>query len=177
MLMEEFRIISDFPKYEVSSYGRIRDIKKKITVKFNKNPDGYYIFKRKRVNRLVALAFISNPLNKPIVDHMDRLRTNNMVANLRWATIAENNINQYRNNNGSSGMKGVYYDKEMKLYFVRFPYNEFGSRYGKSFVSLDDAIIDRVEQMLLRYKDFVCHDEIFDYCQAVIRKGVNSMLL
>ena len=33
------------------------------------------------------------------------------------------------------------------------------------------------QQMLLRYKDFVCHDAIFDYCQAVIRKGVNSTLL
>ncbi len=132
--------------------------------------------KGKRVNRLVAMAFILNPLNKPIVDHMDRLRTNNFVGNLRWATISENNVNQYSINK-SSGKRGIHYTSELGLYFVSLPCDKIGSRYIKSFVSLDDAIIDRVEQMLLRYKDFVCHDEIYDYCQAVIRKGVNAMLL
>lgn len=55
--MEVFRIINDVPKYEVSSYGRIRDIKTKCIVQFHTKPDGYYMFKGKRVNRLVALAF------------------------------------------------------------------------------------------------------------------------
>ena len=41
--MEVFRMIKDMPKYKVSSYGRIRDIKTKCVVKYSLTPDGYYI--------------------------------------------------------------------------------------------------------------------------------------
>ena len=41
--MEVCRIINDMPKYEVSSYGSIRDIKTKCVVKYSLTPDGYYI--------------------------------------------------------------------------------------------------------------------------------------
>lgn len=36
-----------------------------------------------RVHRLIAAAFISNPNNYPIVDHVDRNRSNNCIENLR----------------------------------------------------------------------------------------------
>lgn len=41
------------------------------------------------VSRLVALAFIDNPLNKPNVIHMDGNQSNNAVDNLQWATREE----------------------------------------------------------------------------------------
>jgi hypothetical protein len=45
-------------------------------------------------HRLTAITFIPNPDNKPIVDHIDRSKQNNMVNNLRWATIVESNRNR-----------------------------------------------------------------------------------
>lgn len=44
----------------------------------------------RRINRLVAKAFISNPKCKPIAHHKNHDKTKNTVANLAWATHSEN---------------------------------------------------------------------------------------
>jgi hypothetical protein len=42
------------------------------------------------VHRLVALAYLPNPLNLPEVNHKDFDVTNNNLENLEWVTISEN---------------------------------------------------------------------------------------
>lgn len=44
----------------------------------------------RRINRLVANAFIPNPEGKPIAHHKNHDKTKNTVANLAWATHSEN---------------------------------------------------------------------------------------
>lgn len=52
------------------------------------NKDG--VATTRAVHRLVAETFIPNPENKPCIDHINTIKTDNRVANLRWASYREN---------------------------------------------------------------------------------------
>lgn len=88
-------------KYIVSNMGRVARITKMKGLHYLKgqlNHKGYLrvnlIKKHKyhsfRVHRLVGLAFIPNPLNKPQINHKDGNKLNNRVDNLEWVTNEEN---------------------------------------------------------------------------------------
>lgn len=51
-------------------------------------------------HRVIAVALIPNPDNKPEIDHIDHVRTNNSLNNLRWVTHKENMANRYGNGAG-----------------------------------------------------------------------------
>lgn len=43
-----------------------------------------------RLHRLIAEAFIPNPQNKQFIDHINTIKTDNRIENLRWVTRSEN---------------------------------------------------------------------------------------
>lgn len=94
-------------KYQISNLGRIlmlglysdgRSYKRRIKkTRFNK--DGYEYanltdwngnVKTFKIHRLVATHFIPNPNNYPCVDHIDTVKANNKLDNLRWCTYVMN---------------------------------------------------------------------------------------
>lgn len=100
----------------------------------------YNQFPRKmvKVHRLVALTLLENKENKKAVDHIDNNKSNNKLDNLRFATNQENNRNTGLNQNNTSSVKGVTYNKHAKKWCAFVKVNDKRKHLGY-FRDLEDA--------------------------------------
>ncbi len=98
-MIEEWKIIQNYKNYSVSNFGNIKSNKTNKLLKPNFNKQNYAyvwvknndnVWKRVRINRLVAQEFIPNPENKPCINHLDYNPSNNRVDNLEWDTTFTN---------------------------------------------------------------------------------------
>lgn len=113
--LEEWRDIAEFEgQYMISNYGRVLS-KSRIKVKPTKWGDVPYRVKAKimaqskdrmgyptvslaigkrtitkKIHRLIGMAFIHNPDNKPEINHLNCIKANSVLWNLEWCTHAEN---------------------------------------------------------------------------------------
>ena len=150
---EKWKSIEGYDFYEVSDYGKVRNIDTGRILKASVDTHGYYkvnlnIFGKvatKRIHRLVADAFIDNPENKTHVDHIDNNPLNNHVSNLRFATNKENQQNSKISKRNTSGVKGVCYHKGNKKWQAQITIDGIRIHLG-NFDNIEDAKQARIQR-------------------------------
>ena len=123
-----WKTIEEMKNYEISEYGEIRNKKTGKLLKLNPDKDGYFRVclsennhhVTRIVHRLVAQAFIENPLKKETVNHIDGNKQNNHISNLEWATVTEQNRHALKTGlrnmkNDGCSKKVAQYDMKMNL--------------------------------------------------------------
>ena len=112
-MIEEYKQIKEFPNYEVSNFGNIKNIKKDKLMSLYPKNNGYIAVKLSKngksfeckVHRLVALEFVDNPNNLPFINHKDEIKSNNYSDNLEWCDSLYNNTYGTRCFRQSESMK------------------------------------------------------------------------
>lgn len=143
IINENWKRIEGYPHYFISDTGQVRreefySPKGRFMRSMNMNTsdhDGYKMVsimndngsKSFLVHRLVGLAFIPNPDDKPMINHLDENTSNNNVCNLEWATAKENN------DWGTRKERAI----KSSINNPKRDYLELGKKFSKSIYSID----------------------------------------
>lgn len=163
--MEQWKDIKGFEGvYQVSDLGNVKSLKrfvsnghalievkeKLLTKKLTKK--GYLSvtfrhydhFSTPLIHRLVAIAFVPNPDNKPQVNHKNGIKINNSKHNLEWSSSMENCCHRELLNLKTSSFTGVHWDKKDRKWkaYIQF---ESKQKYLGSFDDELSAYNARVE--------------------------------
>lgn len=96
---EEWRAVVGYEGlYEISNLGRVKRCENQRLLKHLPHHQGYYLISLYRngvgefklLHRIIAEAFIPNPENKPCIDHINTIKSDNRIENLRWVTQKDN---------------------------------------------------------------------------------------
>ena len=142
--MDELEDLKDYEGlYKINKQGEVWSCYYNKIMTPTLNRTGYYMIeivkdktpKQTSIHRLLAIQYLPNFNNLPMVDHIDRNKLNNSLDNLRWASARTNNLNMDKI--PKSGHQNIYIDNYNQC-IVNIRFN--GKRYNKRFYTLNEAI-------------------------------------
>jgi len=103
--------------YKINNKGIVISLRRNKVMSQMKQGDYLCVglnFKGKQIrlllHRLLAIHFIPNPENKPMVNHKDGNKNNNNLSNLEWVTGTENNFHAFEN--------GLYKNEKSHKWYI-----------------------------------------------------------
>lgn len=135
-----------YPGYFISNLGRLKGRSGKIIKSYINKRTGYKMIAIKpngrngkakclKIHRLVAEAFIPNPNNLPVINHIDGNKINNNTSNLEWCTFSENNLHAIRlglvnikRQQGCNNVKSTLTEEDVK--WIREHYIPHDKNFG-----------------------------------------------
>jgi hypothetical protein len=190
VVKEEWKDIEGYEGYyQVSNHGRIRSLdryvqsknkktlKKGMIRKLQTSHKGYSTitllkhgeYKTFQVHRLVAIAFIDNPNNKPQVNHIDCNKENNTPNNLEWATQDENMKHAVENNIFKN-----FSEKQRKAVVKNQKHATKARRRKVSQLTLDGEFIKQYKSIAQAEKETGTNNSKITMCCRGIRNQSNG---
>jgi hypothetical protein len=115
-------------KYQISTEGTVLSVHTNKLMSLQLGGNGYYKVglrnengkERYSIHRLVAEHFISNPHNKPQINHIDGNPLNNNVDNLEWCTPSENALHAFKHGRRRAHYKniGLKFGRSSRYHYV-----------------------------------------------------------
>jgi hypothetical protein len=165
--------------YSVSNLGRMWSKRKDKELSSSTNNCGYKQVnvtdgnskKCMLVHRAVAISFIKNPKNLPVVNHKDENVANNHVDNLEWCTISYNNSYNDIAKRRSKCKKKVYqYDCKLNLINTYESSQEASRRLNISNGILSQCCRENVYERPSRKRNLTLHGFVFSYDELDIKE-------
>lgn len=124
--------------YAVSNLGNVKNIERDRIMKATQGKHGYLGIilrygppKHHLIHRLVAQAFLENKDDSPEVDHINNIKTDNRVENLRWISSSNNLRNRKKYDGCSSKFMGVCFNKQKEKYQAELRINGKKKHLGR----------------------------------------------
>lgn len=115
------------------------------------------IIKRKKyqAHRLIYIYHNGDIPNGMQIDHINQIKDDNKIENLRLATISQNNSNRPKHKNNTSGFKGVCWNKQHKKWIAHIKYNNKKIHLGCS--DTPEGAYELYKQAASKYQgEFAC---------------------
>ena len=113
-----------------------------------------------RIAMLLAYGFYGDGLQ---VDHINHIRDDNRLSNLRFVTATGNNRNRSRHSNNTTGVTGVTYNKVRRKYVARIHVDGVNINLGR-FVTLEEAAeVRKAAEIRYKYNANHGNNKIKDY--------------
>ena len=141
--------------FDLEDYDKIKDYcwHEQIT------PSGYHMLTAAEPNTNKTIL-MTNVLGYKWYDHIDRNALNNRKVNLRLCTASQNNMNQSRQSNNTSGFIGISWSKQQQKWRAYININKKLTYLG-IFIDKDDAIKARLQAEAEYYGEFAPQKHLF----------------